>query len=315
MKKMILSLSSFIMIVLMTATVIYYQDSKEMVHPILDQQFNIQNNQEMQNEQPSPEQLQPIDLEESITYTLQNDELNITFNQGNDWIRVPVEKDQLFGGEYNGNKQKLIEGSYILEEDRIGFLYSEGVEWDDQRITFLYSTDQGESWDQSIVKEPFAALRFRKIDFLNDQFGYVIISGYRTMSQEASYVFLTHDGGESWEETNNTEVTRLIADGGFIDERTGFLSFGTINPDQPDLHLTEDGGNTWSKADFIIPEEYQPVFVSAEVPEKVDDYLTVLVNQGPNGDYKGGRVKGKFVSNDNGHTWEFQEEVEPNETK
>ncbi|WP_440895725.1 WD40/YVTN/BNR-like repeat-containing protein [Amphibacillus sp. Q70] len=314
MKKRVLSLTIFIMIVLMIATVIHYQSSREIARPMWEQQFDIQNNQEIEQEQPSSEQLQPIDLDESITYTLQNDELNITFNQGNDWIQVPVEKDQLFGGEYNGNKQQLIEGSYILEEDRVGFLYSEGVEWDDQSITFLYSTDQGESWERSVVTEPFPGLRFRKVDFLNDQFGYIIISGGRTMSQEGSFVFLTHDGGESWAETNNSEMTRLIADGGFVDEWTGFLSFGTINPEEPDVYLTEDGGNTWNKADFIIPEEYQPIFVSAEVPEKADDHLTVLVNQGPNGDYKGGRIKGRFISNDNGKTWEFQEEVEPDES-
>jgi len=37
------------------------------------------------------------------------------------------------------------------------------------------------------------------------------------------------------------------------------------------------------------------------------------VNQGSAGDYNGGQVKGKFISVDNGKTWEFQQEVEPNE--
>ena len=40
----------------------------------------------------------------------------------------------------------------------------------------------------------------------------------------------------------------------------------------------------------------------------MEEELTVLLNQGPNGDYEGGRVKGKFVSNDNGKTWIFQKE-------
>src|SRR5699024_1114225 len=86
----------------------------------------------------------------------------------------------------------------------------------------------------------FPAIRFRKVDFLNDNFGYIIIYGGRTMSQESSHVFLTHDGGERCEETNNSGVTRLISDGGLVDEAKGFLSFGTINPKKPDLYVTED---------------------------------------------------------------------------
>ena len=78
-------------------------------------------------------------------------------------------------------------------------------------IVLIYSNDQGKTWEESLVTEPFPVMRFRKVDFLNENFGYIIISGDRTMSQEASHVFLTHVGGKSWEETNNSGVTRLIS--------------------------------------------------------------------------------------------------------
>ena len=295
------------MFILIIATVFHYQNSKEITYPQLNQLNNLQDTQAPQSE---IKQLQPINIDEMITYTLQNDKVNITYNKGNDWIKVPVEKDQLFEGEYNGDKQVLIENSYILEENRVAFLYSIN-----QRITLIYSNDQGKTWEESLVTEPFPVMRFRKVDFPNENFGYIIISGDRTMSQEASHVFLTHDGGKSWEETNNSGVTRLISDGGFLDELTGFLSFGTINPVKPDLYVTDDGGNSWSEAVINIPEKYHQIFVTAETPVKVGEELTVLLNQGPNGDYEGGRVKGKFVSNDNGKTWIFQKEVQPNETE
>jgi len=316
-EKILLGVSSVIMTALIIATVIYYPNSNEIIHPPLDRLNHVQDNQEPQNEpeQPQSEQLQPVNTDDTITYTLQNNELNITYNKGNEWIKVPVEKDQLFEGEYNGNKQELIENSYILTENRAAFLYLDGGDWDKKRILLTYSTDQGETWKESLVTEPFPAIRFRKIDFLNDSFGYVIISGGRTMSQESSHVFLTHDGGENWEETNNSGVTRLISDGGFVDESTGFLSFGTINPEEPELHVTQDGGNTWSEAIINIPEKYHQIFVSAETPVKEGDHLTVLINQGPHGDYKGGSVKGEFISNDNGKTWDLSKEVQPNETE
>jgi hypothetical protein len=110
-------------------------------------------------------------------------------------------------------------------------------------------------------------------------------------------------------------VTRLIKDGGFVDEHTGFLSSGFINPEEPDLYVTQDGGDSWVSASIPIPDQYNKIFVTAELPFKEEDHLAVLINQGPNGDYRGGKVKGKFLSKDNGLTWEFSAEVQANETE
>lgn len=90
-----------------------------------------------------------------------------------------------------------------------------------------------------------------------------------------------------------------------MDENTGFLSFRILNPVVPDFHFTQDGDNSWSNANIIIPEQYHEIFVMAEVPFKEEDYLALHINQGPKGDFEGGKVKGKFISIDNGLTWEF----------
>ncbi|MBP2078770.1 WD40/YVTN/BNR-like repeat-containing protein [Oceanobacillus polygoni] len=315
MKRYLLLGAGVMVIALVIMAVIYHQSSNQVTLPQSALLNNSQENSQEELEQAQPEQIQPVNIDEAVSYSLQNDQLNVSFNNGEDWVAVPVEKDQLFVGEYNGNGQELIENSYVLMEDRTGFLYSEGTNWEAQQIVFLYSIDQGETWEKSVVSESFLMMRFRKVDFLNDEFGYAIISGDRTMSQEYSVVFLTHDGGKNWEETTYTEVTRLISDGGFVDESTGFLSFGTINPIEPTLYVTEDGGNTWNQASIHIPEKYYGVFVIAEPPVKEEEQLKVLINQGPNGDYAGGLVKGEFISSDNGKTWNFSEEVPPDEAE
>ncbi|MGJ7922550.1 WD40/YVTN/BNR-like repeat-containing protein [Neobacillus sp. LXY-4] len=304
--KNIIQVLSFMMLVGLIIGIYFYQNQDPITPPHLNQPNEL--------EQPQPESLQPVD-NHAISYTLQNNELNITYNKGKDWLRVPIEKDLLFEGEYSGNKQELIDGSYILTENRAAFLYSEGFNWESKRILLKYSLDQGKTWLDGVVTESFPDMRFRKVDFINDQFGYVIISGGRTMSSEYSLAFLTHDGGKSWKATADFGTMRLISDGGFIDKTTGFLSFGTINPEEPDFYVTQDGGNTWGKAIINIPEQYDRIFVTAEIPVKEGDHLAVLVNQGPNGDYEGGKVKGKFISNDNGLTWEFSMEVQPIETE
>jgi photosystem II stability/assembly factor-like uncharacterized protein len=295
MKKVILGISSLILVVLLITSIRYYQHSNSITQPQPPQLHQMHRVDQAPNEPEQPQTLQPI-TNDAISYTLQNEELNITFNQGADWVQVPVGMQKLFGGEYNGNGQELIEHSFILSENLTAFLYVDGIDWENEKALLLYSTDQGETWEESVIADPFIGVRFRKVDFLNDDFGYVILSGSRTMSQEFSQVYVTEDGGEHWVATSNSEVTRLIADGGFVDEKTGFLSYGTINPEAPDFYVTQDGGETWEPSIIHIPEKYEQIFVIAETPVKEGDHLAVLINQGPNGDYAGGQVKGKFVS-------------------
>lgn len=302
MKPLYISIAGLIIIGLIIATANYHSDQKPLPSP----GFQIKKPQP--SEQKEPEPLQPILIDEAIGYSLQNDQLNITYDGGKSWVTVPIWKGSLFGGEYNGNMQKLIENSYILTENRAMFLITDGY-----KVELVYSLDQGQTWQTSVVSESYTSIRYRKVEFLNESFGYCIVSGGRTMSQEGSTAFISKDGGATWQATNGPDVTRLIYGGGFVDEKTGFLSYGVINPEEPDFYVTQDGGNSWTKADVHIPTQYDKIFVSAEMPFIEGDHLAVMINQGPSGDYKGGKIKGKFLSIDGGLTWEFSMEVDPNE--
>ncbi|MFS0865504.1 WD40/YVTN/BNR-like repeat-containing protein [Fredinandcohnia sp. 179-A 10B2 NHS] len=307
MNKLLISISGIIVIGLLLFTY-FYERTIPLSPP--DWENKINENTSENEVQPQEEELLVVDGKDSIGYSLQNDQLQITWNNGEEWVTVPIGKDLLFSGEYNGNKSELIEGSYILSENRVAFLYTDEP---GMSINLMHSQDEGQTWQNSVVAEQFPPIRFRKVNFLNEKFGYVILSGDRTMSQEWSTVFLTNDGGVTWKETNHSDVTRLLAGGGFTDENTGFLSYGILNPQEPDFYVTQDAGQSWTKANIVIPEEYHEIFVIAEVPYKEGEQLALLINQGPNGDYQGGKVKGKFISQDNGLTWEFSEEVDPDE--
>ncbi|MFD1707218.1 WD40/YVTN/BNR-like repeat-containing protein [Siminovitchia sediminis] len=303
MKYLILGIAIFILIGQIAGMIFYHLPTKHTVP---------QGYQTIPRREEPPVE-QSLHAEEKIDYSLQNDEVNVTFDKGKSWIHVPIEKEELFMGEYNGNKEDLIENSYVFSEERIAFLYYHERGPGNKQVKILYSFDQGKNWEESVVTEHYPFLRFRKIAFLKDRFGYVIISGDRSMSQETSTVFLTYDGGKSWRETNSSNITRLIADGGFVDQETGFLLHGGVNPEKPELYVTHDSGSTWSEAEIRIPKRYHKIFVTAETPFKEGAQLALLVNQGPGGDYKGGKIKGKFLSEDLGKTWEFSMEVQPHE--
>lgn len=79
------------------------------------------------------------------------------------------------------------------------------------------------------------------------------------------------------------------------------------------FYRTQDGGENFELVSLPIDEEHQDVFIEAEAPYFEGSKLVVLVNQGDSGDYMGGRVCAKFVSEDLGATWSYLELVEPME--
>ena len=308
MKKFAITLSS-IMIIGLTVGMVMQQEAMTTLTTQTQSEKLAEQVQEVEEQEP----VAPV-TDQVVDYLINNEEFLVTFDQGENWIGVPIEPQTLFTGEYTGSKQELINDSYVLTNDRAIFLYAVN-QGNGITVHTISTTDQGQSWQETPISniESRPTLRFRKMDLLNEQFGYLIFSGERTMSSESGYVYLTNDGGESWTLVGIPDTLRLIADGGFINESTGFLSYGTINPDAPDLYVTNDAGTSWTWSEVHVPDEYGEIFVQAEAPFMRDDQYILHVNQGPNGDYLGGRVKGEFHSEDEGLTWEFVEEVEPDE--
>lgn len=251
-----------------------------------------------------------------IDYSFANEEVHITFDYGDNWVDVPVTQDALLFGELSNHSGELASDSYILTNDYTAFLYEERDSESESYthpIRILLTEDQGETWKDAVVAENLAAVRFRKIDLIDDSFGYVMMTADRTMSSEWTGIYVTNDGGHVWTEMSRPDTTRLVHDGNFLDQKRGFLSYGTINPTEPSLYYTADGGGSWTEAEVVIPEEYTGIFVQADMPFIDGDQLLMRVNQGSIGDYKGGTVNGEFISEDNGASWTFVEEVEPDE--
>ncbi len=143
-------------------------------------------------------------------------------------------------------------------------------------------------------------------------FGYCLISGGRTMSEEGYALYVPNDSGQTWQQISLSNgiqaVASLLQMGGFIDHNLAFIG----NKNQ--VFVTNDGGKTWTTALLNIPEQYHAIFLEAEMPYKRNGKLVLLMNQGDTGDYKGGNVKGEFMSADNGKTWEFIKEVAYDQT-
>ncbi|GGE30217.1 hypothetical protein GCM10011391_06000 [Pullulanibacillus camelliae] len=244
---------------------------------------------------------------EKNAYTIYRQHLQVTYDHGKRWLNVPVSIDELFKGDYSGPKDTLINGSYVITPERTAFVVGEGP-----LLSILQSTDQGKTWKRYNVGSPFPGVRLRFLGFTSSQEGYLIISGDRTMHQEGNSVLKTHDGGQSWAVAGAVPVTYMLSDGGFINDKLGFMSFGSRgNPAHPVFYRTLDGGKTWSEVHIPIPAKFSGIFTEAEVPTFKGTKGTLLVNQGDMGDYQGGDVLAQFTSNDQGATWTFEKVVEP----
>ncbi|MCR2822253.1 WD40/YVTN/BNR-like repeat-containing protein [Lederbergia panacisoli] len=252
-----------------------------------------------------------INSNEDFRYQIANEILKITYDNGENWVEVPVAIEELFGGDYSGSKNDLIEGSYIINPEKTAF-----VLFSNQELSLLLTTDQGKTWDKVFIKDQLPSVRQRFIGFTSEKDGYLIFTCDRTMSSEANFVMKTNDGGRTWETAGSVdEIYSLVTSGGFINDELGFISFGSYNtmdePPRPWLFRTDDGGSNWEEVEVPVPNGYKGIFTVAEVPIFKGGHGTLIVNQGPDGDYLGGNVLAKFTSEDDGKTWIFSSLVDP----
>ncbi|MDY0395721.1 hypothetical protein RWE15_16465 [Virgibacillus halophilus] len=125
MKNIIITTAAAMLVTLVIATVCY-ENANDGIEA-LNQKETAQKQALKESEQRMKEQekrLQPIHPNENnkkIGYSLQNDKLQITFDKGKKWGAAPIEREDLFAGEYNGDKQELIPQSFVLTEKLAAF--------------------------------------------------------------------------------------------------------------------------------------------------------------------------------------------------
>lgn len=251
-----------------------------------------------------------IEAFDGAKYEIKDGVLRVKYDNGQKWVEVPVGLEDLAVDE-NGRRPELelVDGTYVISPQETAFLLN--------GLRVLISNDEGETWDTVTVSDQgLPGERFKKLGFTSDKDGYLIITGDKTMSWEAHFIFKTNDGGKTWHSAKPVEnESKLVTAGGFVTDQLGFLSFGELRyedqPPVPNLYRTTNGGEQWEHIKVPIPEEYKGYFTIAELPSFKGNEGTLLVNQGPSGDYMGGKVLAKFASTDEGKTWVFTGLVDP----
>lgn len=264
------------------------------------------------------------------TYTTENNELFVSYDAGQSWTLVPVSLDELAPDQAGNEPYVMLQvGSYIISPEKTAFVYG-GTQT--QPLQIVYSDDRGETWQYGVVSDAYleGGVRLSFCSFPGVNVGYVVVGVGRTMRQELSVIFRTTDGGMSWAPVGDGPITSLLYTAGFVTREVGFLSYDTMYPRQTEdgteeeavaLFRTADGGQSFQQVTLpLVPmpegwtvEFWRQVYVRAGTPYWQDGALTLLVGQGADGDWQGGRTCAQYVSQDLGVTWQYVAEVEHEE--
>ena len=156
-------------------------------------------------------------------------------------------------------------------------------------------------------------------NIISENEAYVVeVTGYSTGIEEWTIGKIT-DNGTKYKEMNSFAIAPT-SEIEFFEDGLGFLEKSdSIYSASSDLLVTRDSGETFDKIEF--PEgEFTLSNPEGKAWEECYDYfylptrekdctLTVLVSGGYEGGYNGGKTRAKYVSKDDGYTWEFVGEV------
>jgi len=88
--------------------------------------------------------------------------------------------------------------------------------------------------------------------FTSESEGWYVGTTGTAMGLQYNYIFLTHDGGRTWEETGNLNDVwlKVLTCAVFADDKTGFLCYRYDVENIGRVYRTEDGGQTWTRLEI-----------------------------------------------------------------
>jgi photosystem II stability/assembly factor-like uncharacterized protein len=158
-----------------------------------------------------------------------------------------------------------------------------------------YSEDGGANLSPLFIDNTLDNARYQKIQFINDQTGFVGVINYGANTVISRYIYKTQDGGQTW-----SNIFQLVGSDYdnirffFTDEEQGFaLGLGGK------IWHTNNGGSTWEEQQYGDASEIgRDIFF----PNASTGYIASHA-----GDFNLGRI---YRSTNGGQTWELDLEVD-----
>lgn len=261
-------------------------------------------------------------------YQISSNRAMVTFDGGKQWENVPVELSYLTyqdGSLEDKNADQVIKSDkYVINSQIAAFLYG-GCTINGKQIPFTvtYTKDKGLNWVSTKISD-ISNVNYWYINFTTDMVGFVV-AGYLNNGKEVSKVYKTEDAGDTWNEVGNTPIEQSILGAKFIDASTGFICYKYSDSVKNTLYATFDAGKTYLMVNFEPQElsdaagldiSWNDVFVQANIPViDSNGQLTVNVSQSNNVNYVNKTVVARYISEDNGRTWKYLDQIDSKKEK
>ena len=248
----------------------------------------------------------PVDEEESIDYQfellgpttgwlLDGNHLFWTENNGNDWLDItpPI------------SDSEILSEPFFLDES-LGWVAAHQWTGTEFILNIFMTIDSGGSWvtlpnNKFLTDESNFMSGEIFMHWLDQNIGWVLIKKGTGNNFSEGLLFITKDGGNSWE-VGNTPMGEPFM---FIDEFIGFMAGG---PDGSALFRSEDSGVTWQEINDQVHPSSVDSYLSFSLPAVLaDEILTIAVyesSQASSGELF------VYQTYDQGHTWNLTEQLE-----
>ncbi len=165
----------------------------------------------------------------------------------------------------------------------------------------------------------FTKLDYKYKEMVSDTEGYIVYEIDKAVGDAVWQIEKTVNGGADYSKIRTIDV-KTPSKIEFFENGLGFLMIpDTIYCAQSDLYITTNSGRTFTKLTFPVGKfslsnpngkKWEDCYDYFFLPTREKDgTLTVLVSGGYEGGYNEGKTRAKYMSIDNGKTWNFVGEV------
>ncbi len=220
-------------------------------------------------------------------------------------VRILEDIEKMSWQEFNISKYKVIK-KYDNIDSEISELKSD--------ISNVQNTIKRLRNNRDLTK-----LDYKYKEMVSDTEGYIVYEVDRAVGDAVWKIEKTYNGGESYSSIRTINV-KTPSEIEFFENGLGFLMIpDTIYCAQSDLYITTNSGRTFTKLTFPVGKfslsnpngkKWEDCYDYFFLPTREKDgTLTVLVSGGYEGGYNEGKTRAKYMSIDNGKTWNFVGEV------
>jgi len=245
-----------------------------------------------------------------------DDHILRTLDGGDSWLDItPPESASL--GEGIGKRAM----SYFLDVDHGWATYYPDRDYQFEPSSVWYTTDGGESWEESSPLDGTGLDTFfepRQLYFHDEFFGWLMLGHDRGVGNAPVTIYRTADGGRNWDRVidpfsdENSGFIHICCQSGmvFTDSKTGLITSQDGPVETAYVNWTYDGGLSWQEQ--ILPAADENLFSRAwcgtrspvvRAPKSIALVVECLdASQEP-----ALNVAFFYSSEDNGQTWEYSQ--------